>query len=310
MRGMTRSSTIWEVDARQPRQTLTHSQSGFWFSRGRCCWAPSCPGPQRRKRLHRLKICDHPRRAPLQDSPAINPHWWFQFFGEYTVKKELAGTTGCSGSYYLWDVLHNYCFRRLAVLVQDLKFLPKVTKQLSENKSSVLFLCFVCSNLFSQIFDIFPSPTQSFGVGYDKLDSACVTEITKMLLIVQGGVREDHHLETEDKSTSRKTTGNYSGMWRTSLSPEPTWNCRSRSSSSGPVCADTRTRGFKSRSCCMQHLARFWPRWDSFRKNWNEREVISVDCVNTLEAFKIFSMSISSGSWSITLWTEQPGPSE
>lgn len=140
MRGMTRSSTIWEVDARQPRQTLTHSQSGFWFSRGRCCWAPSCPGPQRRKRLHRLKICDHPRRAPLQDSPAINPHWWFQFFGENTVKKELAGTTGCSGSYYLWDVLHNYCFRRLAVLVQDLKFLPKVTEQLSANKSSVLFV--------------------------------------------------------------------------------------------------------------------------------------------------------------------------
>lgn len=71
------------------------------------------------------------------------------------------------------------------------------------------FLFFVCLlSLFSQIFDILHSPTQSFGVGYNKLDSVCVTEITETLLIVQRGVREDHHLETEDKPTSSKMTGN------------------------------------------------------------------------------------------------------
>lgn len=71
---------------------------------------------------------------------------------------------------------------------------------------------FACSSLFSQIFNILHSPTQSFGIGYDKLDSVCVTEITEALLILQRGVSEDHHLETEDKSTLSKTTGSYSGM--------------------------------------------------------------------------------------------------
>lgn len=47
-----------------------------------------------------------------------------------------------------------------------------------------------------------------------------------------------------------------------------TWNCWSRSSSRGPVWSDTRTYWFKADSCGREHVARFWPRWDSFRKNW------------------------------------------
>lgn len=42
--------------------------------------------------------------------------------------------------------------------------------------------------------DILHSPTQSFGVGYYKLDPVRVTEVAKPLLIVQRGVSEDDHL--------------------------------------------------------------------------------------------------------------------
>lgn len=80
---------------------------------------------------------------------------------------------------------------------------------LKMRRSSVFVSVQVCS---IQFFDVLRSPTQSFGVGYDKLDSLCVTEIPKTLLIGQRGLSEDHHLETEDKSTLSTTTGNYSAM--------------------------------------------------------------------------------------------------
>jgi len=52
-----------------------------------------------------------------------------------------------------------------------------------------------------------------------------------------------------------------------------TSNCRSSSSSSGSVMADTCTPWFRADSCWREHVARFWSRWDSFRKNWWENDI-------------------------------------
>lgn len=103
--------------------------------------------------------------------------------------------------YYLCDTLYHCWHRHLSILVQDLKFVPKVTEQLTVRGPQGFHFLFVC--IFKYIKLVFSTvchvhlPTESSGVCYNELYSLRMAELTKTPLIIQWRVSEDHHLQSD-----------------------------------------------------------------------------------------------------------------